>query len=116
MPVKLQPTSVIKLQLGIEPNGAVEHYAATVCAKHMDKYVPFKEGNLADYRIEGNKIIYSPSATDYAQYIYYGISKNGKPLNYNKDKHPLASSYWDKKMMTAEGADVIREIQEFIRR
>lgn len=116
MPVKLQPTSVIKLQLGLEPNGRVERYAASVCAKHMDKYVPFDKGNLADYRIEGNTIIYSPSAKEYAQYIYKGISKNGKPLNYHKDKHPLATSYWDIKMMTAESSDVIREIQDYIGR
>lgn len=112
MPVKL-PTSIIKVNLGINPNGRVQKFATQTCAIHMDKYVPYDEGYLADYRIEDNKVIYQQP---YAQYQYYGISKSGKKLEYNPDKHPLATSYWDKKMWSAEKNDVIKEIQDYIRR
>jgi hypothetical protein len=112
MPVKMQPTSVIKVNLGIDPNGRVQRFFATTCAKHMDKYVPFDTGALARYHIEGgNKIVYNQL---YARYQYYGISKNGKHLNYQKDKHPLATSYWDKHMWTAENQDVVKEVQNYI--
>lgn len=112
MPVKMQPTSVIKAQLGIEPNGRVQRFFTNTCAKHMDKYVPFDKGNLADYRIKGSdKIVYHQL---YAKYQYYGISKNGKQLNYRKDKHPLATSYWDKKMVSAEMQDIVNEVQRYV--
>lgn len=113
MPVKMAPTSVIKINLGLEPNGKVSKFATQTCAIHMDKYVPYDKGNLADYRIEGNNIIYQQP---YAKYQYYGVSKSGKKLVYNPEKHPLATSYWDKEMWNAEKQDVISEIQEFIRR
>lgn len=113
MPVKMQPTSVIKVNLGLEKGGRVEKFATQTCAIHMDKYVPYDEGYLADYRIEDNKVIYQQP---YAQYQYYGISKSGKPLNYSTDKHPQATSYWDKKMWSAEKDAVIKEIQDYIRR
>lgn len=111
MALKMQPTSVIKTQLGINHNGRVQAFFTSECAKAMDKYVPFDKGNLANYYLYGNnKIVYDQI---YAQYQYFGISKNGKRLNYHTDKHPLATSYWDKKMWTAEGQDVVRKVQKF---
>ena len=32
MSVKMQPTSVIKVNLGIDPNGRVQRFFATTCA------------------------------------------------------------------------------------
>jgi hypothetical protein len=113
MAVKIAPISVIKANLGLEPNGRVQKFFTQTCAIHMDKYVPYDEGNLADYRIEDNKVIYQQP---YAQYQYYGISKSGNPLHYNPDMHPQASSYWDIKMWSAEKDDVIKEVQDYIRR
>ena len=111
MSVKMQPTSVIKAKLGIDTNGRVQKFFTNTCAKHMDKYVPFDEGNLADYSIQGNLIVYEQ---EYARYQYYGISKSGKKLNYQTDKHPLATSYWNEKMWSAEKDDVIKEVQDYI--
>ena len=114
MPVKMAPTSVIKANLGITPDGWVSKFATQTCAIHMDKYVPYRRGILSEYTIEdGNLIVYDQ---DYARYQYYGVSKNGKPFHYNPEKHPLATSEWDKHMWNAEKQDVIKEIQDFMRR
>lgn len=141
MPVKMQPTSVIKARLGIEPNGRVQKFFTATCAKHMDKYVPYDEGNLADYNIEGNLIIYEQH---YAHYMYEGkvmgpnipIKENGiitgwfspkgkakyytgKDIDYSKSVargHIFAGKYWDKRMWTAEGKDVVKEVQDYINR
>ena len=115
MPVYMKKTSVIKAHLGIEPNGKVNKFLVNTCAKHMDKYVPFDTGTLSKYKIEGNKIIYDQ---EYAEYQYYGMRADGthriNEANRNRTEHPLASSYWDKKMATAEMPDVIREVQNYI--
>ena len=113
MPVKMQPTSVIKARLGIEPNGKLEKFLVNTCARRMDKYVPYDEGNLADYRIDGNKIIYEQ---DYAKYQYYGMRKDGSHVikNRNRSKHPLATTYWDRHMVTAEMPDIIQEAQNYM--
>lgn len=120
MPVSMKPTSTIKAKLGIEPNGRVQKFFTNTCAKKMDKYVPFDEGTLAETVIVGgqptsavtnNTITYE---TKYARYVYYGISKSGKPMNYQTDKHPLAGSYWDKRMVSAEMQDIVKEVQDYI--
>ena len=117
MPVRLKPINVILADLNLEKGGKVETFATETCAKHMDKYVPFDEGNLAKYYITGNEIHYDQN---YASYQYFGRRKDGShPINEgnrNRTYHPLATSYWDAKMMTAEKTEVIQEIQDFMRR
>ena len=120
MPVKMQPTSVIKANLGIEPNGRVQKFFTNTCYRYMDKYVPFDTGILAGTVVKGNvttnnvtddQIIYDQ---EYAHYVSEGISNNDKPLNYHTDKHPLAGRHWDKRMVSAEMQDVVKEVQDYI--
>ena len=141
MPVKMQPVSVIKANLGIEPNGRVQKFFTNECAKEMDNYVPYDEGNLVDYRIEGNNIIYEQP---YAHYMYEGkvmgpnipikengiivgwFSPKGKPkhytgksIDYSKSKargHTEAGPYWDKRMWTAKGQDIVERVQNYVNR
>ena len=121
MPVKMQPTSVIKARLGIEPNGRVHKFFTNECAKAMDRYVPFDEGNLAETVVQNgqptanvttNTITYDQ---EYAKIVYYGI-RNGKQIRIHKDKHPYAITYWDKQMWSAKGLDIIKRVQDFIER
>lgn len=121
MPVKMKPTSVIKARLGIQNGGSVHAFFTATCAKAMDKYVPFDEGTLAETVIfEGqptknvtvDTITYE---TNYAKIVYYGV-RNGKKLNYHKDKHELAGRYWDKRMWSAEKDDIVKQVQDYINR
>ena len=109
MAVKLKPTSVIKARLGIEPNGRVQKFFTNTCYKHMDKYVPYREGFLrSNVDIQSDSITYE---SPYARYQYNGISKSGKPLNYTT---PGTGDHWDERMKSAEMQDVVKEVQEYI--
>lgn len=116
--LEIQPTSVIKMKLGIEPGGPIHKFFTATCAKAMDKYVPFDEGTLAGTVIQNGEptenvhdtyIVYDQ---EYAHYQWAGVSKKGKPLKYSDDKHPQATDHWDSKMVTAEGDRVTRIVQE----
>lgn len=110
MPVKMKPTSVIKANLGIEPNGKVHRFFTNTCYKHMDKYVPKRDGNLrTNVDIQSNRIIYeSPYA--HAQYVGH---TTGPVVNYTT---PGTGPYWDKRMWSAEKQDVVKEVQDYIGR
>lgn len=111
MPVKMQPTSVIKARLGIEPNGRVQKFFTNTCYKHMDKYVPKDEGNLRTIvDIQPDSITYESL---YARYQYYGIREDGthQVKNYTT---PETGPYWDKRMVSAEMQDVVKEVQDYI--
>lgn len=111
MPVKMRPTSEIKAHLGIEPNGRVQKFFTNTCYKHMDKYVPKREGTLRTVvDIQPDSITYEQ---EYARYQYYGMRDDGSHVVQNYTTAGTGP-YWDKRMVSAEMQDVIDEVQTFI--
>ena len=114
MPVKIKPTSEIKARLGLEPNGRVQKFFQNTCYKHMDKYVPMDNGDLRTVvdLINPEYIIYE---MPYARYQYYGVREDGshKVVNYTTAG---TGPYWDKRMVSAEMQDIVKEVQDYIRR
>lgn len=111
MPVKLKPTSEIKAHLGIEPNGRVQKFFTNTCYKHMDKYVPQDNGDLRTIvDIQPDNITYE---SPYAEYQYYGMRKDGTHVVKNYTT-PGTGTYWDKRMVSAEMQDVVKEVQDYI--
>ena len=114
MGLQLKPVSVIKANLGIGPNGPVQKFFQETCYKHMDKYVPKREGNLRTI-VDLSNPKYIVYESPYARYQYYGVREDGthKVQNYTT---PGTGPYWDKRMWSAEGNIVVREVQTYINR
>ena len=113
MPVKMKPTSVIKARLGIEPNGRIQKFFTNTCYRHMDKYVPMDTGTLREnVTLTEDTITYEQP---YAGYQYYGERKDGshKVVRYTT---PGTGPYWDKRMVSAEMQDVVKEVQDYVNR
>ena len=108
--MKLKPISTIKAELGIEPNGRVQKYFTARCYQHMDKYVPKDTGNLRENVILDSDSITYQSPYAHAQYVGY---TKGPVLNYTT---PGTGPYWDKRIVSAEIQDVVKECQAFINR
>lgn len=143
MSVKMKPTSVIKARLGINKGGRVQAFLTNTCYKHMDKYVPYDNGTLAydSVDVQTDRIVYQ---APYAHYLYEGkvmgpsipIKENGvivrwvspkgekkhytgKDIDYSKSiakGHTYAGPHWDKRMVSAEMQDVVKEVQSYINR
>ena len=111
MPIKLKPTSQIKTRLGIEPNGRVQKFFTNTCYKHMDKYVPKRDNNLRTIvDIRSDSITYE---SPYAGYQYYGMRKDGSRVVKNYTTAGTGP-YWDKRMVSAEMQDVVKEVQDYV--
>lgn len=120
MPVHLKPTTQIKIDLGLQEGGPVQKFLANTCYNHMDKYVPFDSGDLASIAsisVDGQYIIYH---VPYASYQYKGVREDGthqiNEENRNRSKHSQATSYWDKKMLTAEGDEIVKEVADYMKK
>ena len=61
--IKMKPTAVIEARLGIEPKGKVHKWFTNTCALHMDKYVPYRHGDLAK-TVVNNGIVNSENVTE----------------------------------------------------
>lgn len=112
MPVRINSLDKIKKRLKIDNNGPAQAFLVETCYKHMDKYVPKDEGNLRTIvDINSHSITYE---SPYAAYQYYGM-RNDKT---HKVKHYTTAGTgpkWDKRMLSAEKRDVIREVKNFIK-
>lgn len=124
MSVYLKPHSVIMARLHLKPKGrdSAQAFLTATCAKAMDKYVPMDTGTLAETVILNGRLTSNVKdktityAQKYANYVYKGISKSRNPLNYHTDKHTWAGPYWDKRMISAEGDRVVKDVQKYIER
>lgn len=106
----LNPVSEIKANLGIEPKGKVHKFFTATCYRHMDKYVPKDTGNLREIvGVQEDKITYK---SPYAHAQYVGFTK-GPVVNYTT---PGTGPYWDRRMVSAEGQKVVKEVQDYVRR
>ena len=105
----LNPISKIKANLGIEPNGKVQKFFTNTCYTHMDKYVPKDIGNLREnVDIHADSITYQ---SVYAKSQYEGIVHGSEVKNYTT---PGTGPHWDKRMVSAEINDVVKEVQEYV--
>jgi hypothetical protein len=72
-------------------------------------YVPMDTGMLYQNTvIEPFRVTYTQP---YAKRIYFGDS-----LNFNREKHPLATSHWDQVMMSARGYEITNALTQFIKK
>lgn len=106
----LKPINDIKANLGIEPNGKVQKFFTNTCARRMDKYVPKDTGALrTNIDVQSDSITYK---SPYAHAQYAGIVNGTAVKNYTT---PGTGPYWDKRMVSAEMQDVVKEVQDYVR-
>lgn len=111
--VTINPISTIEARLGIQDNGKAQQFFTQNCYRHMDKYVPMRDCNLRTIvDLQSNSITYE---SPYAKYQYKGQREDGshKVKNYTT---PGTGTYWDRKMVSAEINDVIKETKKFVER
>lgn len=128
MAVKMEPESVIEMELGLEPYGEAHNFFASECRNRMnEKYVPEDTKTLIDTSyIDGECNIHYDQP--YARYMYYGklmvdpetgssyAKKGHKKVLTDKDLvyHKKGGPYWDQKMITAEGKEIEKVMQDYI--
>lgn len=122
--VEMKPVNTILTRLGVNKTGDVQMQVTKIINHRITRYMPFRTGVLATKL----KYIKSPTeievAARYATYQYYGKVMVGKApktvtdrdLKYDKTENPQAGPFWDKRLMAAEGQQIVAEIQEYVNR
>lgn len=83
-------------------------YANTRVHFYCSPYVPMDTGNLdQDVDITDQFVHYK---VPYAKVNYEGTNRN-----FSKEKHPLATAYWDKAMLAAKGGQLANDITNYIK-
>lgn len=135
----LNSVSTIKARLGIQNGGKAHKFFTGTCYRYMSRFVPSGDTGLLNQnvRLETDSITYeSPYAhyqyigklyvdpkykigafysPDYGYWSRPGITKI--PTNTNLNYHtPGTGAYWDKRMWSSKGEEVVKEVQAYIDR
>ena len=122
--VNMNPINRILKDKGLTAGGDVQRFHTSKVNRRIGKYMPHRSGALE------TKLKHVKSDTEievlgpYAKYQYYGVAMEGKPpmvptacpLKYTKTFNPHAGPFWDRALVTAEGAVLQRELQSYINR
>ncbi len=105
----------IKIDVGKLRNAVTDKtrlYANQMLYKHMIPYIPRRDDNLfqsVNITADGIEFL-----MPYAHYQWNGISRSGNPLNYSKEKHPLACDHWEEQVKLNHYDTLLREIKDYI--
>ena len=107
--VKTNMRGVVPKVRKIATDERVGTFVASECQRLMSPYVPMDTGMLyQQVVIEPFSVTYTQN---YAQKVYYG-----EDIDFNKEKHPLATAKWDVAMFSAKQSELAKTISEYIKR
>ena len=106
--INMKPIEDVLKDLGITPDGELQEQLTKYTLRAMQRYMPWKTGRTA--RVLTKKTAPDEITVDapYARYLYYGVGKSGKPLNYTRTHNKLAGPYWDRTMMDYEAELIVK--------
>ena len=126
--VELRPVREIIRKKGLMPGGAVQRQHTANVLRRIVRYLPYRSGETIKQTIIQTDISRPEIVTrsPYAKYIYYGKVMVGeapkqltdRPLRYTTgaNKNPLAGPRWDRRLVSAEGKLLARELQSYLDR
>lgn len=116
--IKLNPMPQISKRIGIDRRGHVQKFWTAMVLRRIQRFMPFRTGETIKLTIAQTDINTPEIITDTpnGRYLFYGVSKTGKPLNYTKTKNPDAGPFWDRALKAAEMSAMISELQAYIKR
>lgn len=116
MKTKVPKADKLMKEVGVDNAGRVQKLVTEEVLKRIGKYMPRRTGELEDAKTD----IASPTRIltrgPYARYVFFGVSRSGKPLRYTKTGNPLAGPHWDRRMVKAEGRSIVRAVRRKIER
>lgn len=131
--IRIRNADQVRRNLGLNVGGRVQKYIDSECIRLMAPYTPFESGGLERSAKAPNTTIGSGIIKQKApqgRYLYYGklmvSSLTGsawasrgeskvlteKDLKYSKANHPLAGSFWFKRMVSDKKDQILRGAQQ----
>lgn len=121
---------------GLDPGGDVQIFHTQNVLRRILRYMPYDSGmtikvTIAQTNVRRPFII---TNTPYARFLYHGKlmvsdvtgspwARKGEtkhavdtPLVYTKTFNPKAGPYWDQALMAAEGAKLVSDLEDYLRR
>lgn len=99
---------------GVTEHGRVQKFVTDDIYQRLIDYIPVKTGALRSRMvIESSTRIKVTSP--YARAQFFGVTKDGRPFNYNTARGAKIGSHWDRRLLANEGRAIVADANRFIR-
>ena len=112
--IKLPNANQLVKEFGLEPGGRLQYVVDSEIVRYSSPYTPRDEGILEGSVASSIGSGLLEYEVNYAHYVWEGVSRNGKPLVYQK-KNPLAGKEWVIRAMADHLDDVCRTAERRLR-
>ena len=94
-------------EVGLDEQGDAQMFHTKNVLRRVKKYMPYRTGATVKLTVAQTDPSVPEIVTEELQavYLYNGVSRSGKPLNYTRTKNPLAGGHWDCLLYTSDAAD-----------
>lgn len=114
MRTKLQGVGKTLKKHGVDERGRVQKFVTDDIYRRMVDYLPMRTGWL-----RRRLTIESPTkikvVAPHARAQFFGVTKDGRPFNYNMAAGPKVGSHWDRRLMANEGRAIVADTNRYIR-
>ncbi len=102
--------------MGLDEQGDAQMFHTKNVLRRVQKYMPYRTGATIKLTVAQTDPRVPEIVTEEPQvvYLYNGVSRSGKPLNYTKTKNPLAGGHWDRALVAAEGDALAADLERYI--
>lgn len=103
-------------EVGLDEQGDAQMFHTKNVLRRVQKYMPYRTGATIKLTVAQTDPRVPEIVTEEPQavYLYNGVSRSGKPLNYTKTKNPLAGGHWDRALVAAEGDALAADLERYI--
>ena len=123
----MAPVQKVMDGLGVTARGDVQKFHTANVRRRIQKYMPYRSGATIKLMIAQSPVNepFLHVNVPYARMLYYGKVMVGRapkrvtdrPLKYIRtEKSPLAGPRWDRRLVSAEGKLLARELQSYLDR
>lgn len=103
-------------EVGLDEQGDAQMFHTKNVLRRIQKYMPYRTGATIKLTVAQTDPSVPEIVTEEPQavYLYNGVSRSGKPLNYTRTKNPLAGGHWDCALVAAEGDALAADLERYI--
>lgn len=103
-------------EVGLDEQGDAQMFHTKNVLRRVQKYMPYRTGATVKLTVAQTDPSVPEIVTEELQavYLYNGVSRSGKPLNYTKTKNPLAGGHWGRALVAAEGDALAADLERYI--
>lgn len=115
--IQIDPPQRILHRHGLDGAGGAQRFHTANVLRRIQKYMPYRTGATIKLTVAQTDITVPEIVTEapYAQKLFRGKSRGGRPIRYTKTKNPHAGPRWDKAVSAAEGAAMAADLQRYLK-